>query len=80
MAEAVHSEKIGQLADRVDNLVHALQLPLPPVLHVQQLREVLLQIRDALRLVYTEQMGEDHWETPPPGVAVPGEGGDAPAA
>ena len=74
MAEAVHSEKIGQLADRVDNLFHALQLPLPPALHVQQLRVALPQIRDALRLIYTAQMGEDPWETHPPDVDVPGEG------
>jgi hypothetical protein len=63
-----HAEQIGRLADRVDNLAHALQLPLPAAMHVEQLRAALPEIRDALRLIYTAETGDDPWSTHPRGV------------
>jgi hypothetical protein len=60
-----HAEQVGQLADRIDNLLGAMQLPLPPAMHVQQLRVALPQIRDVLRLIYTAETGEDPWCTHP---------------
>jgi hypothetical protein len=69
-----HAEQIGRLADRVDNLAHALQLPMPAAMHVAQLRAALPEIRDALRLIYTAETGEDPWSTHPHGVGVGGGG------
>jgi hypothetical protein len=62
-----HAEQLGRLADRVDNLAHALQLPMPAAMHVAQLRAALPEIRDALRLIYTAETGEDPWGTHPRG-------------
>ena len=63
---AVHSEQIGRLADKVDSLIHAAQLPLPAQFHLDQLRAALPEIRETLRLIYIAQTGENPWETDDP--------------
>jgi hypothetical protein len=62
---SAHSELIGQVADRLDNLIGALQLPLPPQIHVAQLGRALPEVRDTLRLIYIAETGEDPWATHP---------------
>jgi len=51
----------GKVADTVDNLLHAMTLPLPDKLHLQALREALPSVRDRLRVIYVEQTGDDPW-------------------
>lgn len=56
-------ERIGQLSDMADNLVHASTLPLPPAMHVDQLRKGLEQIRDDLRQIFIECGGDpETWQ------------------
>lgn len=58
------SARAGQIAaveKRVDNLIGAMQLPMPPALHLEQLKSALPEIRDTLRLIYTAETGEDPW-------------------
>ena len=63
-----HAGQIGLLADRLDNLIGAMQLPLPAHMHLEGLRVALPEIRNALRLIYTAETGEDPWSTHPYGV------------
>lgn len=62
---SARAEQIGLAADRVDNLIGALQLPLPAQMHVDQLRRALPELRDTLRLIYIAETGEDPWGTHP---------------
>jgi hypothetical protein len=59
-------ELLGMQADRIDSLIHAMQLPLPAAIHLQALREALPGIRDTLRQVYVIETQDDPWATHPP--------------
>lgn len=58
-------ERLGQLADKVNNLHGALQLPMPAQFHVTQMERELLELRDDLRTLVREVSGEDPWEGEP---------------
>lgn len=55
-------EKLGQLIDEIDSLAHALKLPLPPQMHVEQLGEALPEKVSKLKEVFIEITGENPWE------------------
>jgi hypothetical protein len=40
------AERAGLLADRIDNCIHALLLPMPAELHVKALRGILPELLD----------------------------------
>jgi hypothetical protein len=54
-------EALGRLADKVDSLAHALQLPLPPMIHMQALKEALPTVVMELRAIYVAEAGNDPW-------------------
>jgi hypothetical protein len=54
-------EVLGDQADRIADILGALQLPLPDALHLRAIRECLPSIRDALRRVYVTETGDDPW-------------------
>lgn len=54
-------EWIGLLADQCENLVAAMNLKLPPELHLECLREALTEVQARLRGKYIELTGEDPW-------------------
>ena len=54
-------EKLGQAIDRVDNLAHALLLPMPANMHVESLKAVLPDVVEELKEAYTELTGENPW-------------------
>jgi hypothetical protein len=62
MSTYENMERLGMLADRIDNLIGALQLAMPPQFHVEQLRSALPEIRDGLRNVYCVETGDNPWE------------------
>lgn len=53
---------IAELSERADNLEHAARLPLPPDIHITELRRGLRDIRDTLRMLYVTQAKENPWE------------------
>lgn len=55
-------DKIGRLADAADNLIAASRLAVSPVIHVEGLRGGLVEIRAALREIYTEIANDNPWE------------------
>lgn len=55
-------ERVGELADKIDNLLHAMQLPLGADFHLAQIRTQFPVMRDELRAIYTELSGANPWE------------------
>ena len=55
-------EKLGQAIDRVDNMMHALLLPLPPKMHVDSFKEILPEIVKELKESSAEVTGENPWK------------------
>jgi hypothetical protein len=58
------ADQIASVERRIDNLIGAMQLPMPPVFHLERLKVALPEIRDTLRLIYIAETGEDPWELP----------------
>lgn len=54
-------ERLGQLVERVDNLVHAGKIPMPDKLRVTALTEALPGLHSDLKALYVEIAGEDPW-------------------
>lgn len=64
MSETYESmELLGMAADKLDNLYHALMLPLPPAMHVAQLKAALPEVIAQMRKVYTAETGDNPWST-----------------
>jgi hypothetical protein len=55
-------EKFGEIIDEIDNLAHALTLPLPLDIHHQQMTLALPQIVKSLKEVFVEITGENPWD------------------
>jgi hypothetical protein len=56
------AEKLGKAIDEVDNLYHALQLPMPADFHVRQLKTALPDAIKRLKEGFTEATGHNPWE------------------
>lgn len=56
-----HAETIGQIADRLDNLVAALDLPMPPAFHLGQIKQQLPDVANELKRAVIEMSGENPW-------------------
>lgn len=57
--------ELGEAIDSLDNYAHALNLPLRPQMHVDQLREALPRIVERLKAAFVKVTGENPWETHP---------------
>jgi hypothetical protein len=55
-------ETLGQLIDSIDNLAHALTIPMPAQFHVDSLKSLLPEKVAELKKVYIEITGENPWE------------------
>jgi hypothetical protein len=53
---------LGEAIDRVDNLAHALQLPLAPESHLQNLRVALPEAVQQLKDAYVRLFNVNPWE------------------
>ncbi|MEF3066343.1 hypothetical protein [Pandoraea apista] len=56
-------ESIGEIADRVDNLIAAEGIPMPEAIAKQARTQALTGVRDELRSLYIELTGDDPWST-----------------
>ena len=62
MAElSEHLERIGELADRLDNLLAATNLPLSPEFHLRQVKVGLEEISKELKAIHKDVTGVDAW-------------------
>jgi hypothetical protein len=53
--------ELGEIAETLDNLHHALMLPMPADLHLKALKEALPDLRDKARRAYEELTGDNPW-------------------
>jgi hypothetical protein len=65
MANEHEINELGEAIDGVDNLAHALLLPLRPEMHVQQLRIALPEKVKELKAAFVKVTGENPWEFEP---------------
>jgi hypothetical protein len=61
----VDLDNLGVLIDRLDNLAHALKMPLRPEMHVSVLRDSLPQLVKQFKAAYAKELGENPWEGEP---------------
>lgn len=54
-------EQIGQLIDRLDNVIGALELPIPAPFHVEQVKNILPEISKELKAAVVAESGYDPW-------------------
>ena len=59
--DAQSIEVLGQQIDTLDNLAHALLMPLPAQIHVDMLRKSLPEAVAELKRGFTEVTGENPW-------------------
>jgi len=59
---ATAMERVGVIADRADNFVHASRLPLSKVVHSTNLAAGMETLRDELRKIVVETTGASPWE------------------
>lgn len=56
-------EQLGQQIDTLDSLAHALNMPLPPEMHVNTLRTVLPDLVTDMRAAFVALTGENPWSS-----------------
>lgn len=54
-------DELGQAIDRVDNLSHALMLPMPASFHVEQIKSILPEVIAELKDAFVKVTGENPW-------------------
>ena len=52
---------LGEQADRLESLVAGMAMPLPAEFHLGQLREILPDIAEAIKLFVVQASGENPW-------------------
>lgn len=55
-------EELGNAIDRIDNLYHALTIPMPAQFHIDQLKTILPEAITELKDGYKKVTGENPWE------------------
>lgn len=58
-------DQLGRLADQLDNLIGAMDLPMPATFHVGQLKQTLPEIAAAIKQLVVDVSGENPWEGAP---------------
>ena len=58
-------DALGQDIDSLDNLAHALLLPMPADFHVKQLKSALPELVEKLKNHFADAFGWDPWEHHP---------------
>lgn len=55
-------DELGRAIDRVDNLQHALVLPMPASFHVEQIKAILPEAVAELKVAFVKVTGENPWQ------------------
>lgn len=56
------TENLGLAIDKVDDLAHALLIPMPDSFHVKCLKNSLPEVVKELKAAFAEATGENPWE------------------
>jgi len=55
-------DALGKIADSIDNIMAATELPLPPAMHLEQIKYRLPEWSAQIKGIYVELCGENPWE------------------
>ena len=55
-------EEFGQRIDQLENYIFAMNMPLSPEMHVDQMKKGLGEVVPILKAVYVELFGENPWQ------------------
>ena len=58
-------QALGELLDTIDSIKHALNMPVPDLIHVEAMRGILPDLTNAIKEVYFDEGGEDVWNDKP---------------
>ncbi len=58
-------DTLGRMVDRLDNATAALNLPLPPAMHIEGMKGIVESVREELRTFVVQRLGHDPWEFQP---------------
>lgn len=56
------SDEFGEQIDRIDNLLGALEIPMPAEFHVKQMKSELKDLSVTLKKIYVEENDDNPWE------------------
>jgi hypothetical protein len=56
------AEEFGETIDSIDNLLAALNIPIPAETHVSQMRTSLKEVSEKLKKIYVKNEGENPWQ------------------
>ena len=56
------SEELAEIVGTLDNLLGALEIPMPAEFHVKQMKEELKEVSSKLKQIYIEEEDENPWE------------------
>ena len=60
--KAENAEKLAAIVERLDNLKHALMMPLPDNIHVMGVKPAIPEMHQELKDLYIDEVGENPWE------------------
>jgi hypothetical protein len=56
------SDEFGEQIDRIDNLLGALEIPMPAEFHVKQMKSELKDLSVTLKRIYVEENDDNPWK------------------
>lgn len=62
LEEVPDAEELGMTIDRVNNVYHALSIPMPAEFHLKQMKELIPEIVTELKKGFVDLTGENPWE------------------
>lgn len=57
-----NSERLGRLADTIENIIAALTIPMPDEFHLRQVKSFLPDWAKELKEIHTDETGENPWQ------------------
>ncbi|MEL5894263.1 hypothetical protein AAE250_12250 [Bacteroides sp. GD17] len=55
-------DEFAEVIEKVDNLLGAMEIPMPAEFHVNQMKRELREVSDKLKQIYVEEEDENPWE------------------
>ena len=54
-------DEFAEVIEKVDNLLGAMEIPMPAEFHVNQMKRELREVSDKLKQIYVEEEDENPW-------------------
>lgn len=57
-----NTERVGELADRIQNLLGSIMIPVEDSMHVSMMKQILPEVFQELKEIYIDETNENPWE------------------